>query len=510
MIKKLFLVFAFAAFMFTSCSKNYDFNNLDGVDVDGEIMLSLASASYTFPELLKQFKVDTLLSFDGDGGMHFLFNYDLENVVEGEKILCYKDADLSCDFTIPNPYPFVLPEPIDTTVFFTQCVSLESDNIGVLMAEIRSGRFDFEISSNIAHLKQVVVHSPEFEDADGNELQLVYNPSIGQNSMDLTGLRFEADEENTIHFVYEVSFTMQDNTMPELTFESALHVADIHVREMVGWVKNYASNNVLDTTFKMLSDKFCGVAEMCAAKIRLMERNGFQLEARLRLDTALVWGEDVPPYQVFNEMPVVVDVPSSPVFREVFCETVRGKLNLTSDNIYATGVFVLNPDGMTDVVTVSDTSTIDVKADVDVPCSFNVSQLLCVDTVEMNLANASLPEVIEEIVLDFGFLTDMPFDMSISAYMYDSVNMMVTDTLAIDEKMRGSFDGSQVESEIIIQAIDDRVDKILKSNQIILNFVLDTDSHDVALNKDQKLSWNVKAAVKYNGNVEFSKSSENE
>lgn len=503
MKKRLLLALACFAFLLTSCSKRYDFSDLDGADVNGEIVFPLASASYTFPDLLKQFKVDSLLSFDEDGGMHFLFNYDLENVVEGEKILCYKDADLSCGFTIPNPYPFVLPEPIDTTVFFTHSVSLESDNIGVLMAEIRSGHFDFEISSNIARLNQVVVRSPEFKDADGNELQLVYDTSIGQNSMDLTGMHFETDEENTIHFVYEVSFTMLDDMLPELTFESALHVADIHIREMVGWVKNYASNSALDTTFKMLSDNFCGVAEMCAAKIRLWERNGFQLDARLRLDTALLWGEDVPPYQVFNEVPVVVDVPSSPAFQEVFCETVRGKLNMTSDNVYATGVFVLNPDGMTDVVTVSDTSTIDVKADIDIPCSFNVNQLLCVDTVGMNLANASLPEVIEEIVLDFNFLTDMPFDMSISAYMYDSVNMMVMDTLAIDEKVRGSFDGSQVESEIIIQAIDDRVDKILKSNQIILNFILDTDSHDVVLNKNQNLFWNVKAAVKCDGNVEF-------
>lgn len=510
MMKKIVLALACFVFLLASCSKRYDFSNLDSADVDGEIMLSLASATYTFPDLLKQFNVDTLLNFDEDGGMHFLFNYDLENVVDGEKILVYKDTDVNHSFTIQNPYPFVLPEPIDTTIVFTHAVSLESDHIGVQKADIRSGSFGFEISSNITHLNQVVIRSPEFVDVDGNELQLVYNPSVGQNSLDLAGMHFETLAENTIHFVYEVSFTMQDNTMPELNFESTLHVVDLHVREMLGWVKNYASSRTLDTTFKMFSDKIHGVAEMCAAKIRLRERNGFQLNARLQIDTALLWGEGVPPYQVFSETPTFVDIPSTSEFTDVLSETVRGKLNMTSDYAYASGVFVLNPDGMEDVVSVSDTSTIDVKVDVDIPCSFKVDQLSCIDTVEMNFANASLPEVIDEITLDFDFLTDLPFNLSVSAYAYDSVNAIVMDTLAVNEKLQGSFDGSQVESEIVIQAIDDRVDKILKSDHIILNFLLDTDSHDVMLNRKQNLSFDVKAAVKYVGNVEFSKSDENE
>lgn len=503
MIKKLTLALACFAFLLTSCSKCYDFSDLDSADVNGEIVLSLASASYTIPDLLKQFNVDTLLNFDEDGGMHFLFNYDLENVVDGTKILCYKDADVNYSFTFQNPYPFVLPEPVDTTVVFMQTISLESDNIGVLMAEIRSGHFDFEISSNIMHLNQVIIHLLEFEDVNGNELQLVYNPSLGQNSLDLSGVHFETVEENTIHFMYEVSFTMLDNTMPELNLESTLHVSDVHIREMFGWVKNYASNSVMDTTFKLFSDKFYGVAGVCAANIKLRERNGFQLDARFQIDTAMVWGEGVPPYQIFNQMPVFVDVPSSPVFNEVFSETVHGKLNMTSNTAYASGIFVLNPDGEEDMVMVSDTSTIDVKVDVDVPCSFNVENLLCADTVDMNFANASLPEVIEEITLGFDFLTDLPFNMSVCAFMYDSVNNVVMDTLVVDQRLQGSFDGSQVESEFFIQAVDDRVDKILKSDHIILNFLLDTDSHDAMLNRKQNLSFDVKADVKYVGNVEF-------
>ena len=510
MIKKIVLFLACFAFMLTSCSKRYDFSDLDSADVNGEIVLSLASASYTIPDLLKQFNVDTLFSFEENGNMHFFYNYDLEDVIDGKNILYFKDIDVDESFSIPNPFPFVLPEPIDTTLVFTQTVTLSSEYISVYVADIRSGRFDFEISSNIFGIEKIIIRSSEIKDANGNDMCLVYNPLSGQNGFDLAGLRYETGTENTINLTYEVSFTAHDFTEPELEFGTILHISDFRIREMRGRVIGYSARKSLDTTFKLFSNKFEGVAGICDARVKLEERNGFEMAARLRIDTAMISGEGVPPYTVFEQMPVVVDVPKSPQFNEVFNEKVRGSINMVSNYAYGSGLFALNPDGVTEIVSVSDTSTIDVKVDIDIPCSFNVERLWCADTVEMNFANASLPEVIEEIVLGFDFLTDLPFNMSVSAYVYDSVNNIVLDSLVSDKKLQGSFDGSQVESEFFVQAVDDRVDNILKSSHIILLFDLDTDSHDVMLNMKQNLSFGIKAAVKYEGNVEFSKSAGNE
>ena len=507
MKKKLLLVLVCFLLLLTSCSKSYDFSDLDGVEMDGEIALSLASASYTFVDLLERFKIDSLMNFDEDGGMHFMFNYDLMEVVKGYDLLYFNDIDVEETFSIPNPFPFVLPEPIDTTIFFSQTVTLESNNISVLMAEIRSGRFDFGISSNITNLNQIIIRSSEIKDAEGNDMCLVYNPVLGHESLDLTGLRYQTEVENVLNLIYEVNLTLHDFTQPELSFQTNLHVSDLRVREMIGRISDYKSSFSLDTTFKMFSDKILGTANVCASNIKLRERNGFQLDALLEIDTALVWGEGVVPYHIFGEMPKVVIAPPTHDYIEVLNETLRGKLNMTSNDAYATGIMILNPYGMADIVSVSDTSTVDLKVDVDIPCSFNVESLVYSDTLEFDLANTSLPEIIDEICLDFDFLTDMPFNMNVSAYMYDSVHDVLMDTLAVEEILLGSFDASQVESEIKVQAADERVDKILKSNHIILSFAVDTDSHDVMLYKDQNLFFNMKAIVKYKGNVEFSKSS---
>ena len=504
MIKKTILTLACFAFLLTSCSKRYDFDNVHGVVMDGELLLPLATASYSLENLMERFKIDTLMSFDENGGMHFVLNYDLEDVVDGRNILRFKNIDVSQQFSIPNPFPNVLPEPIDTTISFTQTINLESDYISVLMAEIRSGRFDFVISSNIMGLNKVVISSSEIKDADGNDMCLVYDHTIGHNSLDLTGLRYETEAENTINLQYEVSFTAHDFTAPELTFGVEFHVADLCVREMMGRVTNYASRKSLDTTFRLFPNKVEGVAGICNAHVKLMERNGFEVAAKLCIDTALIMADGVPAYDVFEQMPTYVDIPKSPIFNEVFNERVRGNLNMVSNYAYASGSFVLNPDGMSEIVYVSDTSTIDVKIAADIPMAFNVESVSYRDTVNMKLSEITYPELIREIVLDLDFLTDLPFNVGASVMMYDSQNQVVTDTLASNARIQGSFDGTKKASQIVVKLTEDRVGKVLDSDRIILDFNLDTDAHDVVLNLKQCLDFVVKADVKYNGNVEFS------
>lgn len=504
-MKKLVLFLACFAFLLTSCSKRYDFDNVDGVAVDGELLLPLASASYSLEGLMNRFHIDTLMVFDEDGGMHFMIDYDLEDVVDGKNILCFKDIDVDAEFSIPNPYPVVLPEPVDTTLMFSQTITLESEYISVLMAEIRSGRFDFEISSNILGLNRVVVRSSEIKDTDGNDMCLDYNPSAGHNGLDLADLRYESDAENTIILNYEVSFTAHDFTAPELTFGVILHVTNLRVREMMGRVTGYASRNAFDTTFHLFPNKVDGVAGICNARIKLMERNGFEMAARLSVDTAMVSGEGVPAYNIFAQMPTIIDIPKSLEFTEVFDESVHGNLNMVSNYAYASGMFALNPDGMSDIVYVNDTSTIDVKISADIPCAFNVQDVFYSDTVNLSLSEINYPDLVEEIDLDLDFLTDMPFNFGANVLMYDSQNQIITDTLVSNAAIQGSFDGTKKASQIVVKITEGRVNKVMNSDHIILDFSLDTEARDVVLNLKQSLGFAAKATVKYNGNVELPK-----
>ena len=504
MKKNVLLILSCMVLMLSSCSKRYDFDNVHGVDMDGEILTPLATASYTLESLMERFKIDTLMNFDEDGGMHFVFNYDFEDAVNGKNILYFKDIDVNAEFSIPNPYPFVLPEPIDTTLVFTQTVTLKSDYIAVLMAEIRSGRFDFEISSNIVGISQLVIRSSEIKDADGNDMCLVYNPSAGQNGFDLEGLRYETEEENTVNLTYEVSLALQNFTEPELNFGAMLHITNLRVREMMGRVTDYSSRNRFDTTFNLFPNKIEGVAGICDAHIKLLERNGFEMAARLCIDTALVSGEGVPPYDIFAQMPVAIDIPKSTGFNEVFNQSVRGNLNMVSNHACASGLFALNPDGLSEIVYVSDTSTIDVKVEADIPCAFNVQNVSYQDTVNMKLSEITYPEMIQEINLDLEFLTDLPFNFGVNVFMFDSQNQVITDTLASNARINGSFDGTMKSSQLVVKVTEDRVNRVLSSDRIILDFTLDTDARDVVLNMKQCLDFAVKADVKYNGNVEFS------
>ena len=144
------------------------------------------------------------------------------------------------------------------------------------------------------------------------------------------------------------------------------------------------------------------------------------------------------------------------------------------------------------------------KIAADIPCAFNVQNVCYRDTVNMKLSEITYPELIREISLDLGFLTDLPFNIGANVLMFNSQNQVVTDTLASDARIQGSFDGTKKASQIVVKVTEDRVNRVLNSDRIILKFTLDTDARDVVLNLKQSLDFTLKAAVKYNGNVEFS------
>lgn len=503
MIKKVVLALACFSFLLTSCSKRYEFDNVNGVYADGEFLLPLVKASYTFDSLVDRLQLDTMMTFDESGGIHYMLNYDLENVVDGKKIMFFKDIDVNNHFSIPNPCQYVLPEPIDTTLIFTQTVTLSSDYISVLMAEICSGSFDFEISSNIPELSRIIIRSSEIKDANGTDMCLVYNPSSGHAGLDLAGFLYETETENTVNINYEVSFTAYDFTAPELNFDVMLHVTDLHVSRMRGRIMNYSLRHVFDTVFDLFPKKVEGVASVCDMHVRLMERNDFGMDARLYIDTVLVSGDGVPSYTVFD--PLTVPVLESHEFVEVLDKKVHGALNMVSDNVYASGLFVLNPEESLDIVNVNDTSAIDVKIAVDLPFAFNVQKVSYTDTLEVKTSDFDYPEIIQEIDVDLEFLTDLPFNLGVNVYMYDSQHQIITDTLTSNARIQGSFDGTKKASTIVAKVTEDRVNNVLNSDGIILSFTLNTDAHDVVLNLKQCVEFTSKAYVRYNGNVDFNK-----
>ena len=133
--KKLFVFLSLLALVSVSCKKgHYDVDNLQGVNVDGEVLMPIGSSSFTVMDLMQQFEIDSMINCTEDGNLSFAFHYEDLGVLKGADFLQFKDAEYSAHLDFENPYPFDLPYTFDTVFKLEETIVFESDNIHVMKA----------------------------------------------------------------------------------------------------------------------------------------------------------------------------------------------------------------------------------------------------------------------------------------------------------------------------------------------------------------------------------------
>ena len=320
---------------------------------------------------------------------------------------------------------------------------------------------------------------------------------------DLAGLHYLTDTPNTLTFSYELYLYFNPSTDPELFVDIRIQGSDLAMRTMRGFVESYSERNRLDTTFSLFPENLTGMLEMDGVNLRIHERNTFPLEAYLEVDTALMTGEGLEPYSIFEPMPLSVDLPSQTTFVEVLNQSLHGRLDASGGSVYASSNVVVNPSGMNEMVTVDDTCTVDLRINVEIPFAFEADDVRYLDTIDMPLSELDMPDMIEKLTLEMTFTSTLPLNLDGQFFMYNSENETITDVLLDDARLiQASFDGQPATSTVSIDITEERVEHVLHSDRIIMAYTVDTDAHDVKLNANQKLDLFVKAKVKYNGVVE--------
>ena len=504
---KLLIALALSLVLLASCNKGrYDFDHVQGVDVEGETLLPLATGSFTLMGMMQRFQIDSLIEFDASGNMTYNYFYENFGVVEGSELLKFKDLNYNEHFAFENPIPFVLPNPIDTVLSYEHTLTFEADHIGVVEAEMRSGHFDFNLETNIGAVTRVIIRSTDIKDAQGHDLELVFPLTSNSFGFDLDGLHYVTETPNMLNLSYELYFSMTGSTDDELYFDIDITGNELAIKKMTGYVESYGTRSHMDTVFSLFPDNVSGMLQVNDVNIRLRERNTFNLEARLDIDTAMVTCEGIMPFSVFEPLPLVIDLPTQMDFNEVFSQNVDGRINAAGGRTFASSNFIINPNGISDLVSVADTCGIDVRVDVAIPMAFRVSDVHYLDTVNLNIAEIKTPEWVKKLTLELTFISTIPFDLSGRFLMYNSETEQVTDVLIDDATLiAASYDGQATTSNITVEVTEERLQNLLKSNRIILDLQLDTDGRNVVLNGNQSLQFFTKAKAEYDGVVEFDK-----
>lgn len=493
------------ALFFVSCNKeHYNVSNVHGINAEGEVLLPVASKSFTVMDLMERFEIQDEIEWSEAGDMTFHFDVEKIGVVNGSDILKFNDLNYDVDYVFENEYQNMPLPNEDTLVSFDRSIVFESDHVHVMRAQMKSGRLDFTVTSNFGDVQRVVVRSENIINEAGNDFELdlpVYDNTFG---FDLDGLQYIADTANKLNLSYDFYVHAHSTSEPELSVDVNIKGNNLVISQMQGFVDRFESRSSLDSVFTLFSDNLGGILEVKGARIKVSERNTFGLGARLVVDTALVYSEGLPPYSVLEPLPLSVSLPAQTEFREVFNREVNGQINAMGGRAYATTNFIVNPEGIHEMVTVNDTTRIDTRINVEIPFTFAVDDITYLDTVNMNLANLELPDMIEQLTLEMMFTSTLPFTLKGSFFMYDSEHERITDTLLLDANlMEASFDGEPVKTDLTIVVDEDRMERVMHSNRIILSYELDSDAHDVDLNVNQKLDLYLKARAKYKADVEL-------
>jgi len=503
---KRLLLLLLGAMLFCSCSKNhYDTSEIHGVQIEGGWQLPVLNASYSIGDLFTRFQMDSVILFDEDGGMRFEYNYVQDDVLKGSDFMKFKGFVFDEHYAIPNPYPFVLPQPIDTVIKFDYSVNLESDHITVRSGKLRSGLLSFGVETNVAHINSMVIRSNEIRREDGSPLEISTAVTSSPIEIDLAGLHFESEETHVLNFSHEIRVSVDNASVSEFAFDIHLAATDIDIEEMTGYVERFELRSSMDTAFSLFNENVTGSLALKGAKASLLERNSFGMAAKLIVDTAWILSEGLGHYSFFDPMPIeayLYDSPSS--YTEALSQSLNATVNSNSIGMYLSSNTIFNPNGMNSLVSLSDTSSIDLALNVDIPFSFRINDVQYRDTVDMKISGVDMPEMIEELTVEMTFNSTLPLNLNGKFYLYDSQQGVILDELVTEgELIAASFDGRPVTTNVNVSVTEERLQKALQADGLIMIYEVDTDAHDVSLNTAQRLEAYVKAKVTYNGNVEF-------
>ena len=502
---KLLVVVALSMVVLSSCKKDhYNMGNVNSINAEGEVLLPLVSTSTTMMDLMERFQIDSVISCADDGGLYYGLFYDAPNVVNGSELLRFKDLNDSLHFDLTNFIQFTIPNLIDTVVKFDLPLHFESDYIDVKEAWMRSGRFDFVVSSNVDILQGIVVRSSDIKDADGNDMALSFETN-GSFGFDIGGMHYKTEEANRVTLSIEVHLAFAWNNDPDLYLDIDINGSDLCLREMKGIVNPYVVPGVIDTAFNIFPSNISGQLKINDARLRISERNFFNVDAELRVDTVLVYANEVESYSLLEPLPFIVPIRTQMTMEEVRNQKFDATIQAHGGRAHIAYYFTLNPHGTAEA-SVADTCSIDVQIGVDIPFTFNASDVRYIDTAVISLNEFETPDMIESVTLDLDIASTLPLNLNGWFYLYDSQTDRIIDTLNSEgEIIKASFNEQPTSTRVSIEINEGRLDNLFQSDCIIMQYEVDTDARDVKLSAHQKLDLLARAKVKYNGKFKLKK-----
>ena len=514
MMKRSLLVgmaLASMALLLFSCNKNrFDFDELNSVEGSGQWKLPIANIEMTLGDVLSQMGDNDMVSYDADGNLQIVYQLELQRILRGSSFLNLGTLNFNAENTFPNPYPGVPITPIDTVFRFHQKIEISGDSAGIESAIVKSGELILTLVTNLGNVSEIVFSSSGIVERNGDSLVRHFN-ALNGNTVDLSGATFHLHDpvtgvaDSTLTLNYAIYYQLTGIDDPKYDVRTIIALNNLKFQQIRGYISDFVYEFDYDTAFSLPLNNIEGQVTLVGADIRVNERNTFDnLQAELRINQAEFHGGGIAPSPIFNHYPYVLGVVPSDVYVNVLPnETMNLHVDTRYDAVRVKADLDFNPGHADRLVTIDESSSLDMMVDASIPMRFNTPGVYYLDTLDLSFPDMTAPDLIKEIVLTVIFDSEIPFNLNGQLYTLNPYTGHVTDSLLTNPMhLAGSFDGRRVRTTAQIALTPDRIDHLLAAEQLLMRFGVDTDNHDVRLNLDNRFGMTIKADVIYGGSVD--------
>ena len=366
---------------------------------------------------------------------------------------------------------------IDVDRFMT--VPFNYDGFSIDSVILRHGlmAFDFNVMPTIECLRRIELYSNHMLTPDGHPLVIPIDYPRRGNTINLADFRV-IPEEDTVAFGARITLHLDSGTYPGGVYDCAASGGLINV----GFKTVYALvTKTLDSIFNDQTDIDFGInglsgsAHLPVPKIHVTYRNTFGMTA----------DGDINKLQFFNGRTGLVtdllvadhvDVDFYPTNGQYRHFTLTG----FTDQIDAlAGYTRLDFDGRVTMamagehISISDTSSLDVIADIEMPLSFRITDLRYIDTININFGEGvDIDDYFDEIKFFVDYDNKVPLEVRLQG-------LFMRDGHVIDSLFdSGGTILYNEPSTVSCVVTDRRLNNVMRANQMILRLGVDTEFQD--------------------------------
>ena len=522
----------FVVFTASSCKKN----NVRKIEVNNSFALSLLQDEVSVGELFEIMDSTSAAWFMvlPDNTVSAIFYDTIRDVVNGAKLLdVVEDIQIknSCDVDVPavdipaeveqiwinNPsYVFEYQTQVNVdTVFavnFTveqfelNSLVMESGNMAFHLNATPEQSFPVQVQSAIMQTNEILYYS-----GDGYEVSLT-NP--GDVNQDLAGMVIEP-ENRMIVFSGTLNISVSiDKAAYDAMGGQIGGKVHIDVEGSLANILIYSINGVMSEITQPYSDtvdvKFGikglnGDLNLYRPDLKLSYVNTFGIGANVGVDSIGFFVDDEfgTDYTSLLKESFDVDLNANVTTFEPMTGSLSShivdyiNMNERYDGMMLNGIINI---GGTDAENVNRDSHIDLAAEAVVPLKFKIDELKYTDTIEFHIDGGNVQKFLDGMEFKFRVYNGLPLEVTMQLYVLREDEVIDSLLMPGSNVIRPSYDGQYEFCEIITSIDgDERIEKILSADHLLLNISVSTENNVVSIKADNCVRLEIGLKTKTNG-----------